>query len=115
MQSKHDKHKVNFLKNRTHEIVFRSKPSNKRLPSVEHLMNKKLCLNYFRCINGDSCDNFNDYFDIVNNKTQNNEILIRLPKIRLKSSKKCFFYHGAKCFNDLSQHRLEMLKMVNSS
>ena len=92
------KHKVNSLENRAHEILFRSKPSNKRLPSIEHLMNKKLCL---KCINGDSCDNFNDYFEIMNNKTRNNGILIRLPKIRLESSKKSFFYYGAKCFNDL--------------
>ena len=64
-------------------------------------MNKKLCLNVFKCINGDSCDNFNDYFEIMNNKTRNNGILIRLPKIRLESRKKSFFYYGAKCFNDL--------------
>ena len=30
------KHKVNSLENRAHEILFRSKPSNKRLPSTEH-------------------------------------------------------------------------------
>ena len=95
------KHKVNSLENRAHEILFRSKPSNKRLPSVEHLVNKKLCLNVFKCINGDSCDNFNDYFEIMNNKTRNNGILIRLPKIRHESSKKSFFYYGAKCFSDL--------------
>ena len=64
-------------------------------------MNKKLCLNVFKCISGGSCDNFNDYFEIMNSKTQNNGILIRLPKIRLESSKKSFFYYGAKCFNDL--------------
>ena len=77
------KHKVNNLENCAHEILYRSKPSNKRLPSTEHLMNKKLCLNVFKRINGDSCDNFNDYFEIMNNKTRNNGILIRLPKIRL--------------------------------
>ena len=89
------------MENRAREILFRSKPSNKRLPSVEHLVNKKLCLNVFKCINDDSCDNFNDYFEIMNNKTRNNGILIRLPKIRHESSKKSFFYYGAKCFSDL--------------
>ena len=96
------KHKVNSLEIRAHEILLRNQPSNKRLPSIEHPMNRKLCLDVFKCINGNSCDNFNDYFEIMNNKTQNNEILIRLPKVRLKSSKKSFFSYGAKCFNDLS-------------
>ena len=95
------KYKVNSLENRAHEILFRSKSSNKRLPSTEHLMNKKLCLNVFKCINGNSCDNFNDYFKIMNSKTRNNGLLIRLPKIRLRSSKKSFCYYGEKCFNDL--------------
>ena len=57
------KHKVSSLESRAHEILFRIKRSNKQLPSTEHLMNKKLYLNVFKCINGDSCDNFNDYFE----------------------------------------------------
>ena len=64
-------------------------------------LNIKLCLNVFKCINGDSCNNFNDHLEIMSSKTRNNGILIRLPKIRLESSKKSFFYYGAKCFNDL--------------
>ena len=48
------KHKVEFLENRAHEILLRNQPSKKRLPSTEHLMNKKLCLDIFKCINGDS-------------------------------------------------------------
>ena len=35
------------------------------------------------------------------NNTRNNNRLIRLPKIRLESSKRSFFYFGAKCFNEL--------------
>ena len=54
------KHKVNSLENRAHEILLRNQPSNKQLPSTEHLMNRKLCFNVFKCINGDSCDNFNE-------------------------------------------------------
>ena len=83
------------------ENLLKEPASNKRLSSIEHLINKKLCLNVFKSINGDSCDNLNDYFEIINNKTRNNGIHIRLPKIRLKSSKKSFFYYGRKSFNDL--------------
>ena len=90
------KHKVNSLENRAHDILLRNQPSNKRLPSIEYLMKKKLCLNVFKFINGDSCDNFNDYVEIMNNKTQNNGILIRLPKIRLESSKKSLLYYEGK-------------------
>ena len=53
------KHKLNTLENRAHEILLRDQPSKRRLLSIEHLMNKKPCLSVFKCINGDSCDNFN--------------------------------------------------------
>ena len=62
------KPKVNSMENRVHKILHRNQLSDKRLPSTEHLINKKLCLNVFKCINGNSCDNFNDYFEIMNNR-----------------------------------------------
>ena len=73
-------------------------------------MNKKLYLNVFKCINADSCDNFNDYFEIMNNKTRNNGILIRLPKIRLDDP-----FITEQNASMISQHRLEVLKIVKSS
>ena len=53
------------MKNCADEILFRNQPSNKWLPSTEYLINKKLFVNVFKCINGDSCDDFNDYFERV--------------------------------------------------
>ena len=61
------------------------------------------CTLTFRCIKKDLCENFNDYFDIIESKhvTRNNKNLIRLPKVRLECAKKGFHFIGAKTFNEL--------------
>ena len=50
----------------------------------------------------------------LNSKTQNNEILIHLPKIRLESSKRVSFIMEQNA-SMISQHRLEVLKIGKSS
>ena len=49
---------------------------------------------------------FMDYFEYVSHEysTRNNNKLLRLPKINLESSKKLFFYNGAKVYNTLPNH-----------
>ena len=103
------KQKVESLGNRPYEIFFRNQPSNKRLPSIEHLMNKKFCLN------GDSRDNFNDYFEIMNNKTRNNEILTRLPLKSDSNPAKRVSFITKENASMISQLKLEVLKIIKSS
>ena len=47
-----------------------------------------------------------DYFEYVSHEysTCNNNKLLRLPKIKPESSKKSFFYSGAKVYNTLPNH-----------
>jgi hypothetical protein len=95
------KQKVKSFEHRAHKVIFRNQPTVNTLPSIDHLMKKRLCLNLYKCLNGNVCEHFKNYFDLMANNTRNNNRLIRLPKIRLESSKRSFFYFGAKCFNEL--------------
>ena len=93
--------KVKSLEDRARKIIIRSQPAVYHIPSIDHLMKKRLCQNVYKCLIGDVCEHFENYFEVMTNNTRNKNILLRLPKIRLESSKKSFFYYGAKCFNEL--------------
>ena len=60
------------------------------LPSIDEITKKKVCANVYKCLSGDTCEFFQDYFEIMRNNTRNNGQLIRIPKIRLESTKKPF-------------------------
>ena len=64
---------------------------------------RKTCTLTYRCLKMDLCENFENYFEIIESKyaTRNNKRLIRLPKVRLECAKKSFYFNGAKTFNDL--------------
>lgn len=95
------KQKVKLLEDRARKIIFKGQPAVHYIPSVDHMMKKRLCQNVYKCLNGDVCEHFDNYFEVMTNNTRNKNTLLRLPKIRLESSKKSFFYCGAKCFNEL--------------
>ena len=48
-------------------------------------------------------NNFENYFDIIqhNINTRNNSTLIRLPRVKLQSTKRAFFFQGGLEFNKL--------------
>ena len=94
------KEKVKSLEHRARKIIFKNQPTSSELLTVYHLM-QKICTNVFKCLNGDSCKFFENYFDVMRNATRNNGKLIRIPKFKLEGTKKSFRYYGAKCFNDL--------------
>ena len=95
------KRKIISFEERARNIIFQGNNPAKQIPTIEHLMRKRLCQHVFKCITGDVCENLNNYFDIMTNKTRNKDTLLRLPKIKLESSKKSFRFYGAKCFNEL--------------
>ena len=49
----------------------------------------------------EECECFDGYFTLMNNNTRNNEVLLRLPKVKLETGKNTFRFMGAKLFNDL--------------
>jgi len=95
------KQKLKSFENRAHKVIFRNQPADYTITSIDHLLKKRLCINVYYCLNESICEHLENYFDLMLNNTRNNSKLIRLPKIRLESTKKSFFYFGAKCFNEL--------------
>lgn len=54
-----------------------------------------------KCIEGNVCSNFQDYFKVNRHRktTRNKDILLVLPKVRLEFAKSGFFAMGAKLYN----------------
>ena len=74
------------------------------ITSIESIKKRRVCCFVFKCIKNDVCGNFENYFEIMDNKTRNSGILCRLPKVRLEIAKKSFYFNGAKVFNDLPRN-----------
>jgi len=76
---------------------------NKNIAGLESRRMKKACKMVRKCLNGDTCCNFNDYFLFNTHEmnTRNKNSLLKLPKINLEFGRKTFKFQGAKLFNDL--------------
>ena len=86
-------------------IVGQSKHiANIKVPSVNGNIKKRCATLTFKCLKGDVCINFQHYFTIMDSVkcTRNNKCLIRLPKVRLESARKAFYFQGAVIFNSLT-------------
>ena len=92
------KDKIKRFERRVTEII---KSRRERNESIEALGRKRVCLQVFDCINGDVCENFKTYFELLNNNTRNKNKLLRLPRIKLESSRHSFYFNGAKTYNEL--------------
>jgi len=104
--------KLARLENRANRIIG----NRQNIPSIEKLLKRKLCMEVFKSINKLNCENFNNYFDVMQNNTRNRNRLLRLPPAKLESYKKSFRFYGAKEFNSLpadtraAKSKLEFLK-----
>ena len=59
-------------------------------------MKRDTCIFMKKCLNKEFCSNFNNYFDIIeHNKRTRQGFLLRLPVIKLESTKNSFFFTGA--------------------
>ena len=96
--SKTYKKKVQSLEDRAGNIIFKGRPLVTEIPSIDNLMKKRICQFVYKCLSGDICENFVDYFEPMMNNTRNRSSLLRLPKIRLESSKKVSFITGQSAF-----------------
>ena len=92
--------KIDRLENRAAKII-----SNRDIviPKTELIQRKQCCVYVFKCLSNDVCDNFVDYFKVIESKynTRNNGKLICLPSFRTEVAKKSFHFYGGKCYNDL--------------
>ena len=69
--------------------------------SIHILQRRRLYEQVFKCINGNVCNTFTNYFDVMTNNTRNCNKLIRVPFIKLECCKKSFRFAGATEFNKL--------------
>ena len=71
--------------------------------SIEKMRKKKSCNVVKKCLVGELCTPFNDYFVINEHvkSTRNRNLFLKLPSVKLEFGKKSFFYQGAKIYNDL--------------
>ena len=93
--------KVKSFEKRAARTIYNSEVVNWKKISIRRLQQRRLCLQVLNCINGNVCDNFKGYFEIMENNTRNKGKLLRLPYVKLESSKKSFRFNGAKEFNSL--------------
>ena len=65
------------------------KLTNKDIPSVNKIFQRKICTTVFKCLN-DDVPNFEDYFELISHGkgTRNNNRILRTPKIKLESTQK---------------------------
>jgi len=90
---------LKFLECRAQNII---NANGSKFPTIEHIHKRKVCKMVRKCINGE-LDNFRNYFDIIKHTkaTRNNKLTIRLPMLRLESTKKSFYFYGALLYNSL--------------
>ena len=101
------KGKIKSLENRAQRIVG----NVSKVPSSEKIKRIRVESYVHRCINQNSvCKNFENYFQTNDTsiKTRNNGIMVRLPKVRLESTRDSFYFKGPLLFNKLPREiRLE--------
>ena len=90
---------LEIMENRAKNIINHQ---SKTFPSLNIEHEKKVCINVRKSMEND-LECFSDYFEIINHtiKTRNNSYLLRIPRVKLESSKKTFFYTGAVFYNRL--------------
>ena len=74
------------------------------IPSSMDIQRKRVATFVHRVLQGnDVCENFENYFSL--NKTgvctRNNNIMARLPYVKLEAARKSFYFQGAKIYNEL--------------
>ena len=80
--------------------------NSKNLIAVQSVANAKRIRAFTlvrKCLDNDTCENFQGYFKLQQHKiqTSNSECLIRLPCIKTEYARKSFHFMGAKLYNEL--------------
>ena len=91
---------LSSLKNRGSAII--DTKSRVRVPSINQIHKRKICKFVRKCLDGQAA-NFVNYFTLIdhNRRTRNNKCSIRLPSIKLESTRNSFFFSGAYVYNKL--------------
>jgi len=99
--------KIKSVESRAQKIIGPS-PT---IPSSVCIKKKRVADFVHRClIKENVCENFENYFTLKSTSmnTRNNNIMIRLPSIKLEVARKSFYFQGANIYNELPREiRLE--------
>ena len=91
--------------NRARKIICRDAdvPNSITLPSIESIKKRHACMFVRKCISNDTCENFCNYFEVLNHEkqTRNKNCSIRLPPVRTEFARKSVYFSAAKLFNAL--------------
>ena len=95
--NKDQKEKLDSIKSRAEKIT--SHPQK----DISRLIEKRSVLLVKKSLAGLLCDNFTGYFqyNMHNKSTKNQNLLLRVPKVKLEFAKFGFFSMGVKNFNAL--------------
>ncbi|XP_057294526.1 uncharacterized protein LOC130623037 [Hydractinia symbiolongicarpus] len=95
--------KLQSLANRARRIVS---DHEVKIPYIYSELLKQSCMFVRKCLDGNVCASFENYFEKVNHQvnTRSSNTSIKLPKVKLSTSKKSFYYFGAKLYNELPSH-----------
>ena len=80
------------------------------IPRSETVKRKRICAYVHRCLHGEVCDIFKDYFTIKQKRfNSRHSAMVNIPKFKLESARASFYVQGAVLFNDLPKE----MRMVN--
>ena len=99
--SKHQK--IQRLERRSKNIISSNRNVKINITSIQNMIKKRTCMLAFDCVNGESCEMFQGYFEKIQHvkNTRNNNHSLKLPKVKTELCKKGFHFMGAKLFNEL--------------
>ena len=82
--------------------------------SMKETVESQICSMVERCLKKEiGHESFDNYCQMINHlkETKNNNMLIKLPKIKLEVAKQSFYFSGAKLFNGLPLTTQTSLKL----
>ena len=94
--------KLESLHRRVTEII-NSNVSSKKIKSPSEVIKVKALQTVRKCLDGSTCSNFSDYFQVVNHhkNTRNNGLLLKVPRLKLEYARGSFYHTGSALYNEL--------------
>ena len=101
--SAQQKYKLNSIVRRAKSIIKEDLSSNIDLPSLENETKRQNCFFVRKCLDGNVCEEFRNYFVPFEHRfgTRNKGYSLRLPMMKTEYGKRSVYFNGAKIYNAL--------------
>ena len=95
--------RLSSLHLRALKIIFGDARPNQELTSVVNANKSRACKLVRKCLDKDTCEQFQNYFTLREHEkqTRGNKSTLELPKIKTEYARKSFMFMGAKVYNEL--------------